>query len=82
MNNLQKINKFKNYFVSINPYNMPKILLMNIFLNIQYLIFKTINAQKKLGSIQGKKILFIVVVIVDMDFMRMEFNQPHILLKN
>jgi len=54
MNKLQNINKIKNYFVSINPNQKPDSLIdVTIF---KHPIFdkKTINAQKKLGKMQGK----------------------------
>ena len=58
MNKLQKIDRTKNYFVSINPYIKPKDIIDNC--NFEHPIFnlKTIIAQKKLGLIQGYKNTF------------------------
>ena len=53
MNNLQNINSSNNYFVSINPEKEPKNIIDNTFFEHPIFNTKTLNAQKKLGKIQG-----------------------------
>ena len=55
MNRLQKINKIQNYFVSINPYKEPNNVINCTTFYHPIFNQNTINAQKKLGKIQGKQ---------------------------
>jgi len=58
MNRLQKINKIQNYFVSINPYKEPNNVINSTIFEHPIFNQKTINAQKKLGKIQGMQNTF------------------------
>ena len=53
MNRLQKIDKIKNYFVSINPSHKPNNIIDSHIFEHPVFNLETINAQKKLGKIQG-----------------------------
>lgn len=58
MNRLQKINKLTNYFVSINPNKEPNNFIDRIIFEHPVFNRETLNAQKKLGKIQGEKNTF------------------------
>ena len=53
MNRLQKIDKIKNYFVSINPSYKPNSIIDSHIFEHPVFNLETINAQKKLGKMQG-----------------------------
>ena len=53
MNRLQKLKKSQNYFVSINPYKTPNNVIDSTIFEHPIFNMQTINAQKKLGKIQG-----------------------------
>ena len=55
MNNLQKINSEKNFFVSINPPNVPKNIVDQTIFEHPIFSIETLRSQKKLASIQGIK---------------------------
>ena len=58
MNKLQKINKNKNYFVSVNPNFEPDNIIDQTLFEHPVFNMETLKSQKKLGSIQGKKNTF------------------------
>lgn len=53
MNLLQKLNTEKNYFVSINPKQTPKQFYNKILFEHPIFNLETLEAQKKINSIQG-----------------------------
>ena len=53
MNNLQKIQSKKNYFVTINPENIPNKKYDFVFFEHPIYNLKTIKAQHFISSIQG-----------------------------
>lgn len=53
MNKLQKIDKQQNYFVSINPSKKVNNIIDETFFEHPIFNEKTIEAQKKIGKIQG-----------------------------
>jgi len=53
MNKLQNIKGNINYFVSINPHIIPKNYIDSVVFDHPIFNIKTIESQKKLGSIQG-----------------------------
>jgi hypothetical protein len=58
MNRLQKINNLNNYFISINPYKVPKNYIDTTIFEHPIFNSETLYAQKKLGLIQGKQNTF------------------------
>jgi predicted NAD/FAD-binding protein len=58
MNRLQKIDDPQNYFVSINPHIEPSSLIDRTFFEHPIFNMKTLDAQKKLGLIQGNQNTF------------------------
>ena len=77
LNNLQNLKCDQNFFLTLNP--ISEINKQNIIKNINfthpYFNSETLKYQKSLHSLQGKKELGIVEVILVMDFMKMELNQ-------
>ena len=53
MNNLQKINSEKNFFVSINPPNVPKNIVDQTIFEHPIFNLSTYQAQQKLHNLQG-----------------------------
>ena len=53
MNRLQNINSLNNYFVSINPHTEPKNIIDSTIFEHPIFNRETLNAQRKLGKIQG-----------------------------
>tara|TARA_B110000116_G_scaffold270761_1_gene289707 strand:+ start:1380 stop:2672 length:1293 start_codon:yes stop_codon:yes gene_type:complete len=58
MNNLQNINGINNYFVSINPSIEPKNIIDSTVFEHPIFNSEILNAQKKLGKIQGMQNTF------------------------
>ena len=59
MNNLQKLKTKKNYFVTINPIEVPNYIHNETFFTHPKFDFATHEAQKMLKDIQGIKNIFL-----------------------